>query len=803
MNDLRHAIRAVFRYKTFSIMAVLILALAIGANTAIFSVARAVLLDPLPYPNASQVVMVWESAPRIGFPVYTPAPGNYFDWKAQNKVFQGMAALSSRSYNLTESGEPERLQGRSVTHDFFSVLGVAPMLGRAFTQEEDQPGAANVVMLSAGLWESRFGAAHDIVGRSIKLDGESYHVIGVMPPGFEFPEKGTQVWTPIAFTLEQQRNHGSHFLRVVARLRPGISLDQAGQDMDAVARRLEHDYPESNTDIGARVVPLRDELVGNTRSALMLLLAIVGSVLLIASANLANLLLARAISRQREIGVRIALGAGRWSLMRQLFTENLVLSAAGTALGLFIAAWSLEFLTALIPGNLTTASLVLDGRLLLFALALGVVTTLLFGAVPARQAWRLGVAEALQSGGARSGEHRSTNRMRNWLVVSQTAFTFVLLVAGGLMLRTFAELRAIDPGFRGDNVLTMRTVLPVTKYRGVALRGAFYSQVLERVKALPGVVDAGYTSWLPYRNWGGAASFEIEGRPAPPRGLVFDSNIRLVTAGYIPAMGMTLLKGRILNSGDHIGTEPVAVINETMQRKYWPSEDPLNHRVRICPDCPWFRIVGIVGDIHQMALDLDVRPEYYVPFDQLSQALPWAPPQDLAVRASGNPSALAADIRKAVWAVDAQQPVTGLKVLSEFLDDDLAPRRFQTQLIGGFALLALLLASLGVYGVLSYAVSQRQREIGVRMALGAGPGDVVRLIAKQGMKPALIGVAIGLVTAYGLSNLISRLLYGITPHDTVTFATAAAVLLGVALLACWIPARRASRIDPLTALHYE
>jgi predicted permease len=379
----------------------------------------------------------------------------------------------------------------------------------------------------------------------------------------------------------------------------------------------------------------------------------------------------------------------------------------------------------------------------------------------------------------------------------------VLLVASGLMLRTFAELRAIDPGFRGDNVLTMRTVLPTTKYRGVERRGAFYSQVLERIKALPGVVDAGYTSWLPYRNWGGASSFDIEGRPAPPRGQEFDSNIRLVTAGYIPAMGMTLLKGRILNSGDRQGTEPVAVINETMQRKYWASEDPLNHRVRICPDCPWFRIVGMVADIHQMALELEVRPEYYVPFDQLSQALPWAPPQDLAVRASGNPSALAADIRTAVWAVDAQQPVTGVKVLSEFLDDDLAPRRFQTQLIGGFAVLALLLASLGVYGVLSYAVSQRQREIGVRMALGAGPWEILRLVTRQGMAPTLIGVAIGFITAYGLSNLISQLLYGITPHDTVTFAAAAAVLLVVALLACWIPARRASRTDPLTALHYE
>jgi len=802
LNDLRYAVRTLSKSKGFSVAAVTTLALAIGANTAIFSVARAVLLEPLPYSNASQLFVIWEDATHIGFPTNTPAPGNYADWKAQNTVFDGMAALRNRSYSLTGAGEPERLQGRQVTHDFFAVLNVPPLLGRTFTEEEDRPGASSVAVISAGLWQTRFGAAPDVIGRTVLLDDAPHTIVGVMPPGFDYPEKGTQVWTPIAFSSEELHNRGSHVLQVVARIKPGVTLERAQEEMDAIAARLAADHPETNANVGVRVTPLRDNLIGDAGRAVGLLLAVAGCVLLIASANLANLLLGRALSRRREMGVRIALGAGRARLVRQLLTEGFVLSAAGVVLGTALAQYAFEFLSVLIPENLTSARLSLDGGVLLFAFALGVLTTLMFGAAPAWRAWRLGVVEAL-CGGARSGDERSTLRLRNWLVISQTVFTFVLLVASGLVLRTFIQLRAIDPGFRGENVLTMRVRLPLPRYRGVAPRSAFYSQVLDRVRALPGVMDAGFTSWLPYTNWGGASTFEIEGKPAPQPGQEYDANVRLVTPGYLPAMGMTLIKGRFLSEADHGSTEAAAVINQTMARRFWPAEDPLHHRVRICRDCPWVRIVGVAADIHQLALDVEVRPEYFVPFDQLPQALSWAPPQDLAVRVSGDALALAPAVRNAIWTVDSQQPIAQIKVLGQYLEEDLAPRRFQTQLIGGFALLALLLASLGIYGVLSYTVSQRRREIGVRMALGADPRAVVRMVTGRGVGATLIGLVIGLAAAYSLAPMISPLLYGVTPRDPVTFGVAAAALLGTAFFASWIPARRAGRVDPATVLHYE
>ncbi len=790
-------------------MAVATLAIAIGANTAIFSVARSILLDPLPYPNASRLVVVWQDATRLGSPKNTPSPGDYADWKSQNSVFESMAALRPRGYNLTGSGEPQRLQAEQVTHDFFGVLGVTPVLGRAFTLEDDQPDSPKTVVLSAELWKTRFNSAANVIGRKILLDAAPYEVVGVMPARFDFPfgfdsrQRQTQIWTPIALRARDLTNHDNHYLQVIARLKTGVSLQAAQQQMDVLAERFAREYPATNALTGIRLSPVRQEMVGETRTAVLLLLAISGCVLLIASANLANLLLARAVGRQREIGVRIALGAGRGRLVRQLLTENVVLSLAGVLIGFLMAAWSVEFLSVLIPDALIVAPLALDGRMLLFAFALGIVTTLLFGAAPARQAWRLGIVETLGHGSSRSGDQRSAHRMRHWLVVSQTAFTFVLLVAGGLMLRTFVHLNGVDPGFRGENVLTLRTTLPLPRYQGAGPRDVFYTQVLERVQALPGVVAAGFTSWIPYMNSGGSSTFEIEGRPAPPRGQDNVANIRLITPGYLPAMGLTLLAGRMLTGSDRAGAEPVAVINRTMARKFWPSENALNQRLRICADCPWLRVVGEVADIHQAAIDTEPRPEYYTPFDQLTEALVFAAPQDLAIRVAGDAAALAPGVRRAIWAVDPQQPVAQVRVLDDYLNEDLAPRRFQTQLTGTFAGVALLLASLGIYGVLSYSVSQRRREIGVRMALGANPNDILGLIARQGMRPAVTGLVIGFIAAYGLAHLISGLLYDVQPRDPITFGVAALVLLITALLACWIPARRAATVETSSALHYE
>jgi putative ABC transport system permease protein len=808
LNDFRYAIRVLLKNKTFSLMAIATLAIAIGANTAIFSVSRTVLLDPLPYRQASRLVIVWQDATRLGFPKNTPAPGDYSDWKSQNSVFEGMAALRPRGYSLTGGGEPLRLQGEQVTHDLFEVLGATPLFGRTFSAADDQPDSAKVAILSGELWKTRFGSEQNVIGTKVLLDGVAHEVVGVMPPGWDFPwsfdsgARQTQIWVPIALTPRDLINRDSHYLEVVARLKTGVSLTQAQQKVSVMARRLEKEYPATNANTGIRVSPLREEIVGETRTALLLLLAIAGCVLLIASANLANLLLTRAVGRQREIAVRIALGAGRSQLIRQLLVENGVLSAAGVLLGLVLATSSLEFLSMLVPDRLNIAAPVLDGRMFLFAFALGIVTTLLFGAVPARQAWRVGMVESLGHGSSRSGEQRSTHSTRNWLVIFQTAFTFVLLVAGGLMLRTFVHLHALDPGFRGENVLTLRTSLPQPRYRGVGPRAAFYSQVLDQVKALPGVVSAGFTSWIPYMNSGGSATFVIEGRTAPA-GVDYDANIRLVTADYLAAMGMTLLQGRLLMGGDRAGTEPVAVINRTMARKFWPGEDALNHRLRICQDCPWLRVVGEVADIHQKALDVEPRPEYFVPFDQLPQALPFAAPQDMAIYVAGDDAAIAPAVRRAIWAVDPQQPVAQVRVLDDYLKEDLAPRRFQTELTEAFAAMALLLASLGIYGVLSYTVSQRRREISVRMALGANQKHVYRLIARQGMLPVVIGLMVGLIAAYGLVHLISGLLSGVGPYDPITFALSAVALMSTATAACWIPAHRATRVDPVQVLRME
>jgi predicted permease len=808
VNDFRYARRVLLKHKSFSAMAIATLAIAIGANTAIFSVTRAVLVDPLPYADASRLVMVWQDATHLGYPKNTPASGDYADWKSQNSVFSGMAALRPRSYNLTGTGEPQRVQAQQATYDFFNVLGVAPALGRSFSVEDDGPDSPKVVILSAALWKERFGGSPNVIGSSILLDGVPHDVIGVMPARFDFPWgfdsriRQTEIWTPIAFSSQDLGNHNLHNLQVVGRLNPGVSLEAAQQQMTAIGRRSERDYPQTNANTGVRLSPLREEIVGETKTVVLLLLAITGCVLLIASANLANLLLARSVSRRREIGVRIALGAGRARLIRQLFTENAVLSFAGVLLGLLLADWSLQFLSLLVPENLTAAALVIDKRMLLFAFILGLATTLLSGAVPARQAWRTGISEALGQGGSRSGEQQSTHRMRAWLVICQTAFTFVLLVAGGLMLRAFIHVHALDPGFRGEHVLTLRTTLPLPRYRGTETRGEFYSRVLERVRELPGVVDAGFTSWIPYMNSGGSATFQIENR-VPPAGVQYAANIRLVTPGYLPAMGMTLLAGRMLTTADHAGTEPVAVVNRTMAAQFWPGEDAMDRRFRICPTCPWLRIVGQVADVHQQALAVEARPEYFVVFDQLPEALRFAAPQDMAIRVTGDAAALAPSARRAIWAVDPQQPVSQVRVLDDYLAQDLAPRRFQTELTGAFAGIALLLASLGIYGVLSYTVSQRRREIGVRMALGAGRSDVLRLIARQGMAPVLAGLMIGFVAAYGLAHLISGLLSGVRPHDPTAFAIAAVVLAGTAFLACWIPARRAAGIDPGTVLRSE
>ncbi|HEX2464207.1 MAG TPA: ABC transporter permease, partial [Thermoanaerobaculia bacterium] len=559
-GDLRHAARTLVRRPAFTLAAILTLALGIGGTTAIFSLLRAVILEPLPYADPSRLVMLWEDGSSVGLPSdINPTPSNYVAWKEQIAAFDGMAALDLGSPSLTGSGEPVRLQGVRVTHDLFDVLGVRPGLGRGFLADEDRAGGARVAILGHALWQSRFGGSPSIVGRSILLDDVPHTVVGVMPAGFDYPARGTEIWTPMALTAEQLAYRTAYVLSVVARLRAGASLAQARDEMAAIALRLNADSPALYK-LSAGVVPLRDEVVGEARTAVLLLFSIAACVLLIAAANLANLVLARAVERHRDVAVRIALGAGRGRVFRQVVTEHLVLSATGTALGVLAALQVFESLSHLVPRDLTSATLTMDRGLFVFAAVLCVATTVLLGAVPSRLAWRLGLASTLRQVDARAGGAATAGRARSWLIAGQTAFAVVLLVAAGLMTQTFARLSAVDPGFRGEQVLTLRTELPVPRYADLARRSAFYTGVLDRVLALPGVTSAGFTTGLPLVFPGGGFLIEAEARPQPPNAV---ANIRLVTPGYLSAMGTTLLAGRLLDGGDREGSEPAAVINQT------------------------------------------------------------------------------------------------------------------------------------------------------------------------------------------------------------------------------------------------
>ncbi|HKN60406.1 MAG TPA: ABC transporter permease [Candidatus Acidoferrales bacterium] len=808
LGDIRYGIRVLAKSPGFTVFAVVVLALGIAANTAIFSIADAILMRPLPYYDASRLVMVWEDATSYGFPRDTPAPGNFAEWKARNQVFEDMAATSSdKSYNLTNEGNPEELFGRNVTANLFSVLGVAPAPGRDFRTEDDVPGAARVAILSYGLWVRRFGGEERAVGKEIWLDGEKFTIIGVTPRGFQFPDRKSELWTPIRFTKQQLANHGSHFLEVVARLKPGVSLATANANLATIAKQLEKEHPEDNQKVGAVAVPLREELAGNMRAAVLVLLGAVCFVLLIACANVANLLLARASGRRRELAMRLTLGASRARIARQMLTESILLAAIAGAAGVLLATFGTPFLARLIPPGiapLTGAGV--DGRVLAFAVALSVTTGILFGIVPALRVSQIDLVTSLKQGGGQSGVGFGGGGLRDVLVVAEVALALVLLAGATLMIRSFEALYRADVGFRPDHVLVMRTPLPSPKYAEFSRRTSFYDGVLTRVAALPGVVSAGYTSWIPLTNTGGASAIRLEGHPAPPPGHELIPNVRFVSTGYVRALGMKLIDGRTFDQRDGADTQPVALINQTMARNFWSGENPIGQRFHKGDDTnrPWITVVGIVGDVHQVALDQPARPEMYMLYQQQKSFEEGDfNPEYLAVRTALDPMQMAEIIRQQVWAVDKEQAVANVMPLEELVDDKLAPRKMQTSLLGGFAALALLLATLGIYAVLSFAVTQRTQEIGVRAALGAEPADILRMVLSQGMKLFVVGAAIGLAAAFALSQVIVHLLYGVSATDPLSFTGVTVLLAGVTMLACYIPARRAMRVDPLVALRYE
>ncbi len=792
-QDLRYGARMLWKKPGFTLVAVITLALGIGANTAIFSVVNAVVLQPLPFAGAERLVWIWGQFSQGN--QASVSPPDFLDYRAQNHAFEELAAMRFSSFNLTGAAEPERLAGGRVTTNFFRTLGVKPILGRDFIAQEEQPGQAQSVLISEGLWQRRFGNDPAIIGQALLLDGNRYTVVGVVPNRSRLPEQA-ELWMPIVFDHPDMKIRRFHFLRPIARLKPGVTLAQARADVDNVAMGLEKLYPDSNTTWRLRLVSLREQLLGDTGRALYLLLGAVALVLLIGCANVANLLLSQAVARQKEIALRVALGAGRWRLVRQLMTESVLFALLGGISGLFLAIWGTELLVKLAPQLPRAAEINVDRRVLVFSLAISLLTGLIFGLLPALQASSPELNEALKEGGKGGATGARHNRARNLLVVSEVALALVLLIGAGLLLQSFRRLQDVDPGFNPQNLLTLRTFLPEAKYPKEEQAGAFFERVIERVKGLPGVQTVGLTTHLPMRG-GGDTYFTIEGKPFPdPQQKVTAVNPG-VSHDYLRAMGIPLIKGRHFTEPETREPIKTVIINEAFARTYFQNEEPLGRRLIIDMGSPLAcEIIGVARDTRQYGLDGPLVATMYLPSLRVYMG-------NLVVRTAGDPLAIAADVRRAVREVDKDQPVTSILSMEQILADSVALPRFRTLLLTLFAALALLLAAVGIYGVMSYTVTQRTHEIGIRMALGAQNTDVLRLVVGQGLKLALLGIAIGLGGAFALTRILTGFLYNVTASDPLTFSLVSLLLAGVALLACYIPARRATKTDPLVALRYE
>lgn len=800
LQDLRYGMRVLLQRPGFTAVAVLALALGIGANTAIFGVVNTVVLRPLPYPDPGRLMTVWDDNTRQGWPKDVTGYSTFTEWKAQSSLFESMAAYSYSSPNLTTEGDPERVLGARVTPDFFRVFGVAPELGRGFQPGEDVEGNDQYAVLSHGLWQRRFGGDRGILGQTLRLNDAPVTVVGVMPPLFQMPDAETEVWVPMRAPTEPDR--GNHYLNVVGRLKEGATLEQAEAQLDVVMQSLAKQYPDAYEGFGARIVSLHEHLVGDVRPSLLVLLGAVLAVLLIACANVANLLLARTAAREREIALRTALGAGRGRIVRQLLTESVLLAMAGGTLGLGLAIWGGDLLVRLAPGGVPRLEgLCVDLSVLAFTLALALLTGLVFGLAPALQMSRPNLTESLKEAKSVGAGVRG-RRLRSLLVVAEIGLALVLLVGAGLLLQSFARLRDVQPGFNAERMLTFQVSLPRAKYPDGPLLEAFPSQALERLRALPGVQSAAALHTLPLSGNYSSAGFSIEGRPAPPRTANIDAKYNPLSAGLFETMGIGLVRGRVFQPTDRSDAPPVVVINETMVSRYFPGEDPLGKRFKWgsadTKESPWREIVGIVQDTRQRSLEQEPAPEVFMPLEQ-------EPARGLTfvVRSVGDPQALAGALRAEILALDRSLPIYNLRTMEQVLSESMARRRFNLWLLGLFSGLALLLASLGIYGVMSYMVTQRTREIGIRMALGAKRRDVLRLVLGQGVVLVGVGIAAGLAAAAGLSYTLASLLYGVSRTDPATYVGVSGLLAAVALLACYLPARRAMRVDPMVALRYE
>jgi putative ABC transport system permease protein len=797
-QDLHYALRRLTKNPGFTAVAVLTLALGIGANSAIFSVVNAVLLRPLPYPESDRLVgmfQVWKGERAV------MSPANFLDLRKQARTLEDAAAMDSTEVTITGVGDPIRVEGTEASASFFDVLRVRPLIGRTFAGDENEPGKDKVVVLSYGLWQQRFGGRADVVGSTVAMDGEPRTIIGVMPRGFSYPSE-QQLWIPIEYTDRIRSARGAWYLRVIARLKPGVLAEQSATEIATLGKALEKQYPRENTDVGFTTFPLHEALVGDLRPALLVLLGAVGFVLLIACANVANLLLARAVARETELAVRSAMGAGRSRLMRQLLTESLVLGIAGGLAGLLFAAWGSDVLVSLQPDGIPRLNEVgIDRDVMLFTMAVSLLTSLVFGAIPALQMTRGSLATSLKEGGRGNLSARGSARTRAALVVAEMALAVMLLAGAGLLIKSFGRLQAVDPGFRPEETLSFELSVPSTVYRDDPQIVAFYERVVDRVRHLPGVHSAGAVMALPLSGTRYNISFKVLGRPPAAPGQEPSMEVRVATPDYFRTLGVPLKRGRLFTEADSLNAPWVAVLSESAVQKYFPNEDPIGKQIEMgWGKGPGTRraggeVIGIVGDVKELGLDEEFPAEIYLPMRQWTVR-----GMTIVARTAVPPLSLADEIKQAVNEIDANLPVSNVQTVEQLVAQSIAQPRFYMLLLAAFASVALVLAAIGIFGVMSYTVSQRTREIGIRMALGAHGGSVVSMVVRQAMLLAVVGLALGLVAGLALSRTMTTLLFELSPTDPLTFGTVAMVLALVAFFASYLPARRAASVDPMIAL---
>ena len=811
LSDFRFSLRLLRRNPGFSAAAIVVLALGIGANTAIFSVVNAVLLRPLPFDDPSRIMQVWHVPPPKSFPgmtMFSVSPANYLDWQRQSSSFEQMAAYGFRSFTVGGSDRPEAIQAGTVASDFFPLLRVQPLLGRTFTADEDRPGQGHVVILGYNLWRDHFASDRNIVGHNILLDGETYSVVGVMPETFRFPS-WAKLWVPLAWTNDIRAVRGNHNYGVIARLKKNVDMREAQAELSAISKRLEQLYPEDDKGWGAIILPLREQLVGDVRAALLVLLGAVAFVLLIACANVANLVLAKTLARRKEIAIRTALGASRLVVLRQILAETVLLSVAGGALGLLLARFGMTLIVKVLGDRIPPfMQITLDVPVLAFTLLLSVLAGIVAGLIPSVRFTKADVNEALKQGQSRGSSDARGGGTRRLLVVSEVALSLVLLIGAGLMIRSLWELRKVQPGFDSHNVLTMAVPLPRNRFPSPAGEISFFQDALTRVRALPGVESAGLIDDLPLNGGGSNQPFTIEGRAVPPMSEQPEVDVRVISPGYIRAMHIPILRGRDITDADAAGRPGAVLISDSLARRFWPNEDPIGRHITLTFFPGVVReIVGIVGDIKMDSLD-QTRPSaaIYHPLAQLTTppSEPWRSfPMSLAVRTDSDPMNSVTAVTGAIHQAAPDLPVVDVMSMNEIIAQSVSPQRFNMLLLACFAGLALVLAAVGIYSVLSYTVRRRVREIGIRMALGASNQDVIRMILADGLKPILFGVMLGLGAALALGRVVSSLIYGVRATDPLTFAAVALLLLIVGIFATIIPAYRATRIEPVRILREE